>query len=125
MAGPNDYSICVYDQTGRRLEATALAGPCPGVRPCLKRTATSFKFKGPSFFLYQGIQRILLKAGAEPGKAKIKVKGKGANLGMTALPLSSPARVQVLRRFTPMCWEATFGTPSRNDAEVFKAKSDP
>jgi hypothetical protein len=44
---------------------------------------------------------------------------------MAALPLPTPVRVQVLRRFTPTCWEATFGMPSRNDAEVFKAKSDP
>jgi hypothetical protein len=44
---------------------------------------------------------------------------------MAALPLATLVRVQVLRGLTPTCWEATFSTPSRNDSEVFKAKSDP
>lgn len=71
-----------------------------------------------------GLKKVVLKPGAA-GKAKIAVKGKGANLAMPALPLTTPVRVQVLRRGTPTCWEGTFDTADRNDVEVFKARSGP
>jgi hypothetical protein len=60
-----------------------------------------------------------------PGKAKIKAKGRGGTLRMPGWPLSTPVRLQLLRRFTPTCWEATFSTSTRNDGEVLKARSDP
>jgi hypothetical protein len=67
----------------------------------------------------------VLKPGAGAGGARITVKGKGADLALPALGLTTPVRVQVLRRFTSTCWEATFSAASQNDTEVFKALCDP
>jgi|SRR5262245_12801566 len=48
------------------------------------------------------------------------------DLDIPALPLAAPMRVQLVRLGAgPTCWEATFSTSTRNDAEVFRARSDP
>ena len=70
----------------------------------------------------------MLKPGATAGKARIKLKGKGANLRMPALPLTTPVRLQLLRHtfnITQSCWDASFSTSARNDGERFSARSDP
>ena len=72
-----------------------------------------------------GLQKITLKAGASAGKGKISVKGKGTNLPLPALPLTTPVRVQLLHASSSTCWEASFSTSTRNDNELFKATSDP
>ena len=58
------------------------------------------------------------------GIFEIVVKGKGAHLAMPAIGLSTPVTARLVRIGTPMCWEATFSAPSRNDAALFKARSD-
>jgi hypothetical protein len=45
------------DEQRRRFEAAALAGPCPSLKPCWKRTATSFSFKAPKAFLFPDASR--------------------------------------------------------------------
>ncbi len=115
----------MYDQSGRLLEATAPAGGTCGTKPCWKRTKSSSFVYPDKLFDPDGLAKVVLEPGAAAGKGKIKVKGKGANLRMPGFPVTTPVRVQVLRRFTPTCWEATFGTAARNDTEVFKARSDP
>jgi hypothetical protein len=54
------------------------------------------------------------------------LKGKGAALRLPALPLTLPARVQlVVREGTSLdCWEATYSDELVNESERFKAKSD-
>ena len=52
------------------------------------------------------------------------MKGKGAALGMPALGLATPVTARLVRVGTPLCWDATFSAPSRNDAALFKSKSD-
>lgn len=42
----------------------------------------------------------------------------GRDGAIPVFPLTTPVRVQVLPRFTPTCWEATFGTAVRNDTEA-------
>jgi len=70
-----------------------------------------------------------LQAGAD-GKAKIVVKGKGANLPMpapvgTGLFAQDTAVTVQLVNSDGMCWEADFSAPAKkNDLKVFKAKSD-
>jgi len=71
-----------------------------------------------------GLLFILQKAGVAT-KSKLIVKGKGANLGMTTLPLTTPVTVQLKRNDTPTtCWQATYSTPIKNLSEQFKAKAD-
>lgn len=125
VTGTTDYTLCLYDPGGRRLEATAPAGGTCGTKPCWRRTSSSFAYRD-KLLDPDGLAKIGLKPAVVAGKAKIKVTGKGGgNLRMPGLPLTTPVRVQLLRRFTPTCWEATFSTSTRNDAEIFKASSDP
>jgi CSLREA domain-containing protein len=124
VTGANGYTLCVYDQTGRRLDAAAPPGGVCGRKPCWKQTSSGFVYNdallGPD-----GLQKVGLKAGPAAGKARITVTGKGANLRMPTLPLTLPVRVQLTRDLTPTCWDTTFSTSSRNTAAVFTAKSDP
>ena len=124
VSGTNGYALCVYDQGGRRLAAAAPAGGVCGTKPCWKQTSSGFSYTDKQLDP-DGLRRVQLKAGTA-GKGKITVKGMGANLDMPIFPLTTPVRVQLLRRgVTLNCWEATFNTSTRNDAEVFKARSDP
>ena len=124
MEGANDYTVCPYDQTGFLLGAAAPAGGTCGTRPCWKRTRSSSLVYRDKLLDPDGLEKVVLKPGASAGQAKITVKGKGAKLALPALALTTPVRVQVLRSGAT-CWEATFSAASRNDAEVFKARSDP
>ena len=128
VAGPIDYVVCLYDQGGLKLDAKAPAGGTCGTKPCWKRTA-SFKLIYTDKLLDpDGLLKVVLKPGPAAGKAKITVKGKGANLGMPALPLTTPVRMQILRhvgQFPIGCWDASFSASTRNDAERFSARSDP
>jgi CSLREA domain-containing protein len=128
VAGPIDYVVCLYDQGGLKLDAKAPAGGTCGTKPCWKRTA-SFKLVYTDKLLHpDGLLKVVLKPGSAAGKAKITVKGKGANLGMPALPLATPVRMQILRhvgQFPIGCWDASFDTSSRNDVQQFSARSDP
>lgn len=72
-----------------------------------------------------GLKRIVLTAGAVAGKARITVKGNGANLD-PSLPLAAPVRVQLVHSGgASTCWDATFSTPTGNHGEIFNARSDP
>lgn len=125
VGGANVYLLCVYDQTGLVLEATAPAGGFCGKKPCWKSTKSGFVYSDP-LLDPDGLRKVVLKPNVRAGKkAKIVVKGRGENLAFPDLPLASPVRVQLVRGFTPSCWEASFGTTKRNDAQVFRARSDP
>ena len=128
VAGPTNYVVCLYDQGGLRLDATAPAGGTCGTKPCWRRTGASKFIYTDKLLDPDGLLKVVLKPGFAAGKAKITVKGKGPNLGLPALPLTTPVRVQILQRlgqFPRFCWEATFGTSTRNDAQRFSARSDP
>ncbi|MGH7895205.1 MAG: hypothetical protein ACREQL_11095, partial [Candidatus Binatia bacterium] len=117
-----DVTICVFDQTGRRLSATAPAGGTCSGKPCWNPSSTGYKYKSRDL-TPQGLQAIALKPGPA-GKAKVKVKGKGSNLVMPMLGLTTPARVQLRRGDAPACWEAVFDTPTTNTGSVFRGKSN-
>src|SRR5262249_2059881 len=123
VTGPNDYAVCVYDTGGRKLDTRAPEGGTCGTKPCWKRTKSSFTYRDP-LLDPDGLQKVVLKPGGA-GKAKITVKGKGGSRDMPGLALGTPVRVQILRGLSTTCWEATFSTSTRNDGEVFKARSDP
>lgn len=52
------------------------------------------------------------------------MKGKGIDLALPPLPLVPPITVRLVRSDSPACWEATYTTPIKNDAEQLKAKSN-
>ena len=77
-----------------------------------------------TFTTPDGLTLLLAKTGVA-GKSKLIVKGKGANLAMTTLPLATPVTVQLKRNDTPtVCWQAKYSTPAKNLSEQFKAKAD-
>jgi hypothetical protein len=124
------YTFCVYDETAgaAALKLQALlppGGDCAG-KPCWKSTGKGFLYKDKNAAA-DGIQLLNLKSGAD-GKAKIILKGKGANLHLPALPLAQDHAViaQLKNNRGPgECWEARFsGVPKKNDASQFKAKGD-
>jgi hypothetical protein len=43
---------------------------------------------------------------------------------MPPLGLATPVTARLVQAGTPLCWEATFSAPVRNDAAVFKSRSD-
>ena len=67
-------------------------GTCAG-KPCWKATATGFKYTNKDL-TPNGVKTMQLKAGTD-GKATVKVKGQGGNLGMPALPLAPTVTVQL------------------------------
>jgi CSLREA domain-containing protein len=128
VAGAIDYVVCLYDQGGLKLDAKAPAGGTCGTKPCWKRTASSKLVYTDKLLDPDGLLKVVLNPGPAAGKAKITVKGNRANLGMPVLPLTTPVRMQILRRFGQFpqgCWDASFSASTRNDAERLSARSDP
>ncbi len=116
-----DYLLCIYDGASTLIgHALAPSGPTCG----WSEIATGFKYKNNR--TPEGLAQILLKEGLT-GKAKIIVKGKGANLVMPSIPVSQPITVQLVNS-DGECWEATYSAPAiKNTAGPpgqFKDKAD-
>jgi hypothetical protein len=116
-----DYVLCVYDGSGLKTTARVQADRMCGTKPCWKAVSTKgFKYTDKSG-TPNGLTVIKLMAGA-PGK--IGVKGKGANLPLPTLPLTTPVRVQLKRADTGGCWDATYSNAIKNTSTQFKAGPD-
>ncbi|HZR80451.1 MAG TPA: SBBP repeat-containing protein [Candidatus Binatia bacterium] len=116
------YQLCLYTQN--TLRAAALmpaAGTCSG-HPCWRSLPTGFLYSDKDATPL-GLSKMTMKAGA-PGKAKIGISGKGANLPDTPLPLALPAKIQLIRIDDGTCWEATYSTAKVARPDLFKATSD-
>jgi hypothetical protein len=115
------YALCLYDRDALRLRGAApAAGACAG-KACWKDLRRGFRYVDNAL-TPDGVQKLGLTAG-DP--AKIVLKGRGVRLDTPRLPLGPPVRVQLQRSDAAGCWESTFsGTPLRNDAVRFKARSD-
>ena len=103
------------------LLAHAPAGGTCGTKPCWKTIKGGFKYND-KLFTPDGLQQVLLRSGPAT-KAKILVKGKGADLPMPGLPLTAPVTVQ-LKSESGVCWQASYSTPQKNLPEQFRAKAD-
>ena len=116
------YQLCVYDGGALRVSVPMPAGGVCAGRPCWKENAVGFQFGDKSAL--HGVTRLTLKSGFAPGKSKILLKGRGANLALPILPLAEPVTVQ-LRNSAGFCWEAVYSAPAiRNQPDQFKDKSD-
>jgi 6-phosphogluconolactonase (cycloisomerase 2 family) len=122
------YSFCVYDTSVNAqpvMGATLKPGILCGGAPCWSKAGKKgFKLQDKAGS-QDGVTQVKLGAG-EAGKAKARVKGRGASLEMPTLPLATPVLAQVVVRDGDRvaCWEAGFSTFDQNDSEGFKAKSD-
>jgi hypothetical protein len=68
------------------------------------------------------MRKLVLKPGVA-GKASIKLKAKGENLAVPALPLVVPVSHQV-RASNGNCWGADYSLPAINSVSSFKSRSD-
>lgn len=119
-----NYQVCLYDQTGLRIEVTNPAGGTCAGKPCWKPSGLQgFKY-GDKELTPDGGQKLTLKQGAVE-KAQIQFAGRGANLHVPDLStLVQPVVVQI-HNSDGVCWEAKFsGPPTKQTAEQFKDKAD-
>ncbi len=118
-----DYTLCIYDATGRKLSALAPADATCGKRPCWNATGTTgFAYRDRDG-MPDGLTQMRLRWGG-PAHAKMQAKDAGSNLQLPMLALTKPVKVQLLRSDSSVCWEATFSSSIRDDPAQFKAKSD-
>lgn len=121
------YSLCVFDSSAA-VPGQALAGLVPpgacATKPCWKAGDGTFAYRNDAA-TPSGVQTLRLKA-ASSGVGAIALKGAGSALALPALPLAQDPTVvvQLGRLDGSRCWEARFGTATRNDQSTFTARSD-
>jgi cysteine-rich repeat protein len=118
------YTLCLYDQSANPqplLHATVPAGGTCGRKACWAPNASGYRYSDRGGTA-SGLLSLQLKAG-EVGKARVSIKGKGANLPLPTLGLIPSVTVQ-LKNGAGVCWGATYTTPITNRSDQFKAKSD-
>jgi hypothetical protein len=128
--GSPSYRICLYDASANPQplrNATVLPGGTCGTKPCWKIQGGIVNPKGYKYrnkaATPDGISDMKLQAGTA-GKAKLQVKGNGANLALPPLHLTLPVIMQlsISNGMTTQCWQTTFGTSQANTPTQFKAK---
>ncbi len=118
-----DLTLCVYDQGGLRLSATApAAGDCSGA-PCWQAGEDVLRYVDATERTPDGLARLVLRSGAV-GQAKIVAKGKGADLDMPALGFAMPLTTRMVRSGGPTCFQATFSSALEQSEGRFKARSN-
>ena len=120
----SDYAMCVIDQMGGaptlRMRATAPAGGTCVNQPCWKIRALGVLYKDKEA-TPDGMFRVGLRAGTP---AKLRAKGKGANLVIPYPELVPPVVVRMVRSDGPQCWEAGYARPIADLPTLFKARND-
>jgi hypothetical protein len=121
------YALCVYDASGAEQPRLQIHAPADGVcgrKPCWKalRDGQGFQYTD-ALRTPDGIASLLLRTGAD-GEARVVLRAGRERLPLPSLDqLALPLRVQ-LQSVRGECWEATFSTADRQDAEALRAKSD-
>lgn len=127
----DEIALCIYDHAAGvpslAFSASVLAGDvCDGGGgACWKESPRGWKYKNRAGNA-TGVTKMILKANDKPGRAKVIVKAKGANLALPS-PLGidqDPSVVAQLLNSGGECWSATYSTALRNTPAKFKAKSD-
>jgi hypothetical protein len=119
------YRMCLYDATGVLLHAEAPADGMCGTKPCWRTLGVvGFKFNDKVGTPGQ-LGKLTLRSGG-PGRGRIQANPprRGGLVAIPPLPLMPPVRVQLHQSDSGACWDATYSSPSKNDASRFKAKSD-
>lgn len=117
--GTTSHTLCLFAGTAATFIGSATLPPGSMWSPISDK---GYKFKDPTG-TPDGLQKAVLKGGAQ-GKAKIIVKGKGANLpDMLGASLPLPVIVQLGNEGT--CFEGQYdsGDIKKNDGAQFKAKA--
>jgi hypothetical protein len=121
------YQFCIWEEVvgDPRLAKsyTIPAGGTCGTQPCWKESSSGFKDSDKTH-ASDGISGLMLKQGLAPGKSKIILSGKGANLPIPVLPLvQGPNVIMQLSASTGVCWETRYAAPAfRNQPDQFRDK---
>lgn len=115
-------SLCLFDASGLRFDATAPAGQLCGKKPCWAVAAHKIKYKDKDG-TPDGLTKLKGKSG-DAGKGKVQVLGKGANLVLPSSALTVPVQAYLVRGNGSACLQATYSTADPNEPGRFKAKSD-
>jgi hypothetical protein len=131
--GVDAFTLCVYDasSTGVVYRGDAPTGGTCGTKSCWKGLGKPAGSKGYAYLdkgaTPHGVRMVSLRPGVA-GKARTAVQAQGDLVSVSptrfpTMPLVLPVRAQI-QATNGECWAATFGTPLRNDAAKFQAKSD-
>lgn len=112
-----DYALCVYEDGGTDLAASAAI---PVSRTLWQPRKDGLLYKD-KLATRDGITKALLRE--KPDKPSAKVVGKGASVPVADLPLAGAVVVQLVNSETALCWEAAFAPESirKNEAGLIKA----
>ncbi len=124
------YNFCIYDGTSNLIVAAAMpnAGICNmwSPKPCWTEQVTGYDYRDKDL-TPDGIQKVYLREGIEPGSARIILKARGNLLDDLAFPLVQPLTVQLVNT-NGVCWEAKYSAPARANTGglrgQFKDKAD-
>lgn len=112
------YRLCIYDGSGLRGQALLPASPL-----WTAISTVGYKYNDTTGAA-SGITKGILKSGA-PGKGKIILKGRGANLPdpLDTTAMVGAVTVQFVNNQSGACWQHSYATATRSDTEVYKAKA--
>jgi cysteine-rich repeat protein len=120
------YALCLYTSDGSQVIDVMNApagGQCGRGSPCWHATRQGVTFQSTRG-KPDGLTSAVLKSG-NAGRARIVVRGKGSNLRLPALPLSSGVAVQLRRSDgTGACWGAEHDFIVRNRSNRYTAKGN-
>jgi hypothetical protein len=119
------YDLCLYDNGSLIGSMAAPAGGVCDGKPCWAEKTKGFDYKDKELTPH-GLQKIVMREGLLPGKAKIVLKGSGDNLDMPDLDaITGPIEVQLQRRTGGMCFGASYSAPfQKQDSAQLKDKAD-
>jgi hypothetical protein len=124
VTGATEFALCLYDDAGRQMSARVGAGGTCDGKACWSEVTPGFKYK-IKLGNQNGVASVLLREGTT-GSGIVMVKGKGSNLALPVLPLSSTeVKVQLVKDAAsgPQCWESTFTAPPvKDDGTQFSDK---
>ncbi len=115
------YAVCLYSGSGALLfHATVPSGGSCGQRSCWRPVGNAYHYRN-GHATPDGLTKIQLRPGGA-GHAGVIVKGRGAHLGLPAMPITPPLTIQLQEESGP-CWASTFAADGirMNDATRFRA----
>ena len=115
-------TLCVFDQTGLKLSASAPAGGMCAGHACWRELPLGYRYADLDA-TPDGLLKLQARAG-KAGQGKLTVKGRGPLLDMPPLGLVTPVTVRLRRTDGAGCWESIYSAPFASDVLQFKARSD-